>query len=75
MAKPALKTAGISIGGPSAAAVLALIVEQLLNEGIANWQYLLAKFVALGMLVGWAWWTARHPEVETGIDFFDKQDD
>lgn len=71
--KPALKTAGISVGAPSAAAVLALLVEQLLNEGLTNWKYLVAKGIALGLLVGWAWWTARHPDVETGIDFFDKE--
>lgn len=70
--KPALKTAGIAGGVPGASFVLGLVVSDLLGETI-EWPRVGAKGLALALLLCWAWVTARHPEVETGILVFDKK--
>lgn len=69
--RPALRTAGLGLGLPSGGFVLGMIVDQLLSTGFDDWKTLLAKLVAFGGLAGWAWLTAKHPEVATGFDRFD----
>lgn len=69
--KPALKTPGVAIGGGGASFVLGLLVSDLLGPQI-DWKLASAKALALALLVAWALFTARHPEVVTGIDALDK---
>jgi hypothetical protein len=73
--KPALATAGVSVGAGGGTLVLGLLVAKLTSESFTfagDWQAVAGYFLALGALYGWAWLTARKESVQTGLSFFDR---
>lgn len=73
--KPALTTAGVVGGGGGASFVLGLIVSKLIDPSfnlVRDWESLAGFGVALVLLVGWALFTAKRPDVITGFKSLDK---
>lgn len=72
--KPALKSAGIV--APIALAPLALMrAGEALLATPPEWESAGAAVLLLAVLGGWFYFTARNPNVETGIETFDKDND
>lgn len=68
----ALATPGITVGWGGASLVLGMIVNELLAAGAPDWWSLGKKLAAFLALAAWGYFTARKPEVFTGVEHLDR---
>lgn len=76
--KPALATAGVTVGAGGGTFILGLLVSRLISDSFSiakDWEALVGYALALGALYGWAYVTARKDSVLTGLAHFDRSKD
>lgn len=69
--KPALKTVGVVTPMMAAPVAFEKLMQALLDDP-TRWPAAGASGLALGVCVAWFLWSVTHPNVETGIESFDR---